>query len=156
MERNLAQDEVISKIEGQLIVVACPGSGKTTTLLRRIDHIVHVEGIAPEHILMITFTSAAAKEMRSRYERDYEKNGVTFCTIHSLCMAILRKFRGLSNDAILVDASDYFFEMLRFNNKVNDKADFIKNLLTDISVVKNNFLDYKEYQPKCSADKSLF
>lgn len=156
MERNLAQDEVISKIEGQLIVVACPGSGKTTTLLRRIDHIVHAEGISPEHILMITFTSAAAKEMRTRYERDYEKNGVTFCTIHSLCMAILRKFRGLSNDAILVDASDYLFEMLRFNNKVNDKADFIKTLMTDISVVKNNFLDYKEYQPKCSADKSLF
>ena len=156
MEKNLAQDEVIQKIEGQLIVVACPGSGKTTTLLRRIDHMVHGKGIAPEHILMITFTSAAAKEMRTRYERDYEKNGVTFCTIHSLCMAILRKFRGLSNEAILVDASDFFFDALRFDNRINDKADFIKMLMTDISVVKNNFLDYRAYQPRCSKENELF
>ena len=41
MENNKAQDRVIGKTEGQLIVVACPGSGKTTTLLRRIDHMVH-------------------------------------------------------------------------------------------------------------------
>ena len=110
MENNKAQDRVIGKTEGQLIVVACPGSGKTTTLLRRIDHMVHDRGIEPEHILMITFTSAAAKEMRTRYERDYEKNGVTFCTIHSLCMAILRKFKSLNNESILVDASDFFYE----------------------------------------------
>lgn len=156
MEKNSAQDEVIQKIEGQLIVVACPGSGKTTTLLRRIDHMVHGKGIAPEHIMMITFTSAAAKEMRTRYERDYEKNDVTFCTIHSLCMAILRKFRGLSNESILTDATDFFFEAIRFDNKINDKADFIKMLMTDISVVNNNFLDYKNYQPRCSNEKETF
>ncbi len=156
MENNKAQDRVIGKTEGQLIVVACPGSGKTTTLLRRIDHMVHDRGIEPEHILMITFTSAAAKEMRTRYERDYEKNGVTFCTIHSLCMAILRKFKSLNNESILVDASDFFYEKLRYNNIINDKTDFIKTLMTDISVVKNNFLDYREYLPKCSNDKVLF
>lgn len=49
MENNKAQDRVIGKTEGQLIVVACPGSGKTTTLLRRIDHMVHDRGI--EHDL---------------------------------------------------------------------------------------------------------
>lgn len=60
MEHNKAQEKVISTIEGQMIVIACPGSGKTTTLLKRIDHMVH-SGIDPENILMITFTSAAAK-----------------------------------------------------------------------------------------------
>ena len=156
MEKNIAQEEVVRKTEGQLIVVACPGSGKTTTLLRRIDHMIREDGVDPEHILMITFTSAAAKEMRARYEKDYNKDGVTFCTIHSLCMAILRKFRGLKNEQILVDASEYFFERLRYDEKINDKADFVKTLLTDISVVKNNFLDYREFQPKCTSDKSLF
>ena len=61
MEHNKAQEKVISTIEGQMIVIGCPGSGKTTTLLKRIDHMVH-SGIDPENILMIIFTSAAAKE----------------------------------------------------------------------------------------------
>lgn len=38
MEKNIAQEEVIQTVEGQLIVIACPGSGKTTTLVRRIHH----------------------------------------------------------------------------------------------------------------------
>lgn len=55
MEHNEAQEKVINTIEGQMIVIACPGSGKTTTLLKRIDHMVH-SGIDPKNILMINNT----------------------------------------------------------------------------------------------------
>lgn len=156
MEENKAQEEAIQTIEGQMIVVACPGSGKTTTLVRRIHHMTEACNIAPEHILMITFTAAAAREMRSRYQKQYGKDEVTFCTIHSLCLAILRKFQGISNDSILTDARQFFYERLRRESGINDKDNFIKLLQTDISVVKNNSLLLSEYKPQCCEDQQLF
>ena len=71
MIANKAQEKVIETINGQLIVIACPGSGKTTTLVRRIHHMVADCEIDSSHILMITFTNAAAKEM---------KRDITKCT----------------------------------------------------------------------------
>ena len=96
MLENKAQEEVINTVGGQLIVVACPGSGKTTTLLRRINHMVSGCGISPENILMITFTNAAAKEMKERYRKQYGPDEVTFSTIHSLCLAILNNSEALA------------------------------------------------------------
>lgn len=49
-----------------------------------------------------------------------------FCTIHSLCLAILRKFQGISNDSILTDARQFFYERLRNEREINDKENFIK------------------------------
>lgn len=156
MQENKAQERVIQTIEGQMIVVACPGSGKTTTLVRRIHHMVSECDIPSEHILMITFTAAAAKEMKERYQKLYGRDEVTFSTIHALCMAILRKFRGLTNDDLLVDSRDFFFSQLRNVKKINDKAEFIKMCQTDISVIKNNSLDPETYTPKCCDDAGLF
>lgn len=156
MRENKAQEEVVKTVEGQLIVVACPGSGKTTTLLRRINHMVSDCGINPENILMVTFTNAAAKEMRERYRGQYGVCGVTFSTIHSLCMAILKKFRGLTNDAILTDPQSFFYETISKRQDINDKGDFIKTLLTDISVLKNNSISLDEFSPTCCDNKLLF
>lgn len=156
MLKNTAQEEVINTTEGQLIVVACPGSGKTTTLLRRINHMISDCAINPENILMITFTNAAAKEMRERYLKQYGNDPVTFSTIHSMCLAILKKFRGLTNDSILSDQQSYFYEVLMKHREINDKGDFVKMILTDISVLKNNRLDLKDFTQKCCDDKALF
>lgn len=156
MHENKAQEEVIQTIEGQLIVIACPGSGKTTTMVRRIHHMTVECGIPSEHILMITFTSAAAKEMKERYQKQYGNDDVTFCTIHSLCLAILRKFRGLTNENIINDAYTFFYEQLKRNKEIRDKDEFIKLLITDISVVKNNSLDMNTFTPLCTDDKVLF
>ena len=118
MIANKAQEKVIETIDGQLIVIACPGSGKTTTLVRRIHHMVADCEIDSSHILMITFTNAAAKEMKERYQKMYGQDEVTFCTIHSLCLAILKKFCGLTNDNILSDAQEFFFQALRGTSKL--------------------------------------
>ena len=66
MEKNNAQEEIIHTVNGQLLVVACPGSGKTTTLLRRIHYMINEAKIPAQQILMVTFSSAAAKEMKTR------------------------------------------------------------------------------------------
>ena len=158
MEKNIAQEEVIRTVEGQLIVIACPGSGKTTTLVRRIHHMTTECQIDSGNILMITFTSAAAKEMKERYQKMYGKDEVTFCTIHALCLAILQKFRSFTNDSILSDARGFFYDALRGNKKINagDKEEFIKGLQTDISVLKNSGFTMEEFSPTCCDDKVLF
>ena len=141
MEKNIAQEEVIRTVEGQLIVIACPGSGKTTTLVRRIHHMTTECQIDSGNILMITFTSAAAKEMKERYQKMYGKDEVTFCTIHALCLAILRKFRSFTNDSILSDARGFFYDALRGNKKINagDKEEF-----------EELYQKYEEYKEQCN------
>lgn len=157
MQKNKAQEKVISRINGQMIVIACPGSGKTTTILRRIRHMTADEGIAPESVLMVTFTKAAADEMKERYARQYGgAGGVTFCTIHALCLALLKKFGGLSKEGVLANPGDVLFDLLRYNRDINDRGKFIQDALTDISRVKNGYYVLEDYEPKCTNDRELF
>lgn len=157
MKKNEAQERVINKINGQMIVIACPGSGKTTTILRRIRHMTADEGIDPESVLMVTFTKAAADEMKERYMRQYGgAGGVTFCTIHALCLAVLKKFGGLTKESVLANPGDILFDILRYNRDINDKGKFIQDALTDISRIKNGYHVLEDYAPECTNDKKLF
>lgn len=88
MEKNIAQEKAIQMIEGQVLLISCPGSGKTTTMIRRIKAMIDA-GIDSSGIVMVTFTDAAAAEMRERFFNQYGTCGATFCTIHSLCLSIL-------------------------------------------------------------------
>ena len=155
MEKNKAQEEVINTSKGQSIVVACPGSGKTTSMLRRINRMVE-KGIPENEILMVTFTASAAKEMKDRYNKQYGKSMVTFCTIHSLCLSILIKFAGLDRSKIFTDTFGYFVEKARYLHQINDKNEFVKGLILEMSVVKNNDINISRYTPKCCEDKDLF
>ena len=87
---NEAQEEAIRTIDGPVIIVSCPGSGKTTTLVRRIHHMIE-SGIPPAKILMVTFTRDAARGMQEKYAALFGTNpGIQFATIHSLCFNILK------------------------------------------------------------------
>ena len=98
---NEEQQKAIETIKGQLILVACPGSGKTTTLLGRIHEMIQ-QGVPAENILMVTFTTAAAGEMKQRFWKKYAEDGmVTFCTIHSFCLATLKKFAHFDAECVL-------------------------------------------------------
>ena len=68
MAFNQAQLRAISHKEGPMMVLAGPGSGKTTVIVNRIQALISA-GTGPEQILVITFTRAAAKEMEERYQR---------------------------------------------------------------------------------------
>lgn len=132
MEKNNAQEEIIHTVNGQLLVVACPGSGKTTTLLRRIHYMINEAKIPAQQILMVTFSSAAAKEMKTRYQKKFGMDAVTFSTIHSMCMSILKKFGGYTKESILSDPREYFYEVLRKQKGINDINEFITGLITEI------------------------
>lgn len=157
MQKNEAQERVISNIDGQMIVIACPGSGKTTTILRRIHHMVDEKGIDPAKILMITFTKAAADEMKSRYNKVYgPANGITFCTIHALCLALLKKFEEFSNESVLSNPGDILFDIIHNSRDINDKAKFVQDGLMDISRLKNSYTPLSQFRPTCCNAKEVF
>lgn len=142
-----------------MILIACPGSGKTTTLLRRIHHMVADCGIPADQILMITFTRAAAAHMREQYLREYgASGGVTFSTIHALCNATLRKFRGVTPDQILSEGEirEFLRDRVRRSSSINDKDEFISDFLTDLTVMRNNRISASDFVPACTKDVKMF
>ena len=86
---NEQQQAVVDSTADRLLVLAGAGSGKTHTMLERINKIVS-DGISPTSILVLTFTNAAAFEMRDRYKRSHsEKIIPEFRTFHSFCYHLL-------------------------------------------------------------------
>ena len=154
---NEEQQKAIETIKGQLILVACPGSGKTTTLLGRIHEMIQ-QGVPAENILMVTFTTAAAGEMKQRFWKKYAEDGmVTFCTIHSFCLATLKKFAHFDAECVLAtgDIYEFFFQQLVRHKEIVDKVEYIKALLLDIAVCKNSMCPLAQFEPNCG-EKELF
>ncbi|MEA1959908.1 MAG: ATP-dependent helicase [Bacillota bacterium] len=94
---NLTEDQkrAILHDQGPLLLLAVPGAGKTTVLTIRIAYLILVRGAVPERILCLTFSRAAAKEMRERFAqnfRDRIKGQVHFSTIHSFAYTVVREY----------------------------------------------------------------
>jgi len=90
---NVPQREAITHFQGPAMVIAGPGSGKTTVIINRILYLIQEKGVSPSNIVVITFTKAAAKEMQERFEAlSPSDNKVTFATFHSLFFSILSYF----------------------------------------------------------------
>ncbi len=108
---NPRQKEAATYLDSHLRIIAGAGSGKTRVLTYRIAYLIEEVGIEPRHILAITFTNKAANEMKERVIGllgDYA-GGSLLCTIHSLCVRILRQnIRALNypNNFIIMDEED--------------------------------------------------
>lgn len=92
-ETNLftkAQERAISHFQGPCLVLAGPGSGKTKVITHRVAHLIEIQKIPPEHILTITFTKAAATEMKERFFVLSPNANSLFCTFHSCFYYILK------------------------------------------------------------------
>ena len=89
---NEAQTKAICHKNGPAMVLAGPGSGKTLVITRRVEYLIKKYGVRPEQILVITFTKAAAKEMRERFARipKDDRFPVTFGTFHGIYYGILK------------------------------------------------------------------
>lgn len=89
---NEEQIKPVLETEGAVLVLAGAGSGKTRVLTSRIAYLVEEKGVSPRAILAITFTNKAANEMKERLSRILDTSGMWVCTIHSMCVRILRDF----------------------------------------------------------------
>lgn len=97
---NTAQQEAVRHETGPMLVLAGPGSGKTTVLLCRISRLLERGLAKPQEILALTFSKAAAEEMKSRFEKLNGSNRVSFGTFHSIFFRILRSRYGWNVEQI--------------------------------------------------------
>ena len=90
LKPNAKQQECIDNIEGKYLVLAGPGTGKTFTMIQRIKSMIE-RGVAPEKILCLTFSDAAANEVKTRLENELKKAdvGVNVYTYHGFCNEII-------------------------------------------------------------------
>lgn len=119
---NEQQTAAVQAVDGPVLVLAGPGSGKTRVLTRRIAHLIDGAGVAPWNIIAVTFTNKAAREMRDRVEAMFEQRfgpptpgqpprlgGLTIGTFHSIGARILRVETdavGFQRNWVIYDSSD--------------------------------------------------
>ena len=89
---NDEQIKPVLQTEGAVLVLAGAGSGKTRVLTSRIAYLVEEKNVPPQAILAITFTNKAANEMKERLSKIVDVSRSWVCTIHSMCVRILRTY----------------------------------------------------------------
>ena len=130
------------------MVLAGPGSGKTFVITHRIKYLIEGPGINPAHILVVTFSRAAAKEMKDRFEKLYSKSPVTFGTFHSVFFNLLKTAYGFSSEQIASDELRYTLikELIKRNSIENEDINTLAgNLLNEIALVKQDNISIKNY-----------
>lgn len=160
MSLSQAQNQAITHREGPCMVLAGPGSGKTFTITRRIEHLIRAHQVKPEEILVITFTKAAANEMRNRFRDLMGKggSGVTFGTFHGVYYGILKWAYKLQAESILSEEEKIRIlgEVLKKEQiDVGDEKEFLQAVISEISLVKNNRENPETYQA-ASCDLPVF
>lgn len=158
---NPQQIQAVTAPAGPILVLAGPGSGKTSVLTHRIAYRVLHDGIPPQNILAVTFTNKAAREMRERVVRllntssDSTLNArhATLGTFHSIAARILRREANLlpvSVDFAIFDQSDQVSLIRRILKKQNiDNKKFpARGILANISAAKSEMIEPEQYSPK--------
>jgi DNA helicase-2/ATP-dependent DNA helicase PcrA len=130
---NPAQRQAVETIEGPLLILAGPGSGKTRVIVHRVAYLIKVCGIKPHRIMAVTFTNKAAREMKERLEQllGQEVEALTLGTFHAICARILRqegKAIGLEPRFVIYDEED--------------QLNLVKQALQELN------LDPKQYSPR--------
>ncbi|MBO6260571.1 MAG: ATP-dependent helicase [Lachnospiraceae bacterium] len=159
-QMNNEQRRAVMHLDGPMMVLAGPGSGKTFVITRRIRNMIQ-SGIAPESILVITFTKAAAVEMQERFESlmDDEISGVTFGTFHGIYFNFLKKSLGYSASDIVTEKEKRRFikEALSSYPMVNADDFTMTYLLDSFSKIKNDGIEPERYESPCRlVDKENF
>ena len=142
------QKKAIEHGEGPLMVLAGPGSGKTFVITHRIKYLIEGPGINPAYILVVTFSRAAAKEMKDRFEKLCKKSLVTFGTFHSVFFNLLKTAYGFSSEQIASDELRYTLikELIKRNAIENEDINTLAgNLLNEIALVKQDNISIKNY-----------
>lgn len=150
MEKNQAQEEAISHKDGPLLVLAGPGSGKTLVITERTKHLIKTHKISENRILVITFTKAAAVEMKNRFLRLMGQNRtvVSFGTFHGIFFSILKRAYGFTAKNIVseearIQALNEIIHRQRLEEA--DEKEFVSDLISEISLVKGNMIDLNNY-----------
>ena len=155
LKLNRQQEEAVRSVEGNVLLLAVPGSGKTTVLVARLGCDLYCLGVAPENILTMTYTVAAAADMRKRFVSLFGEelsDRLAFRTINGVCARIIRQYeqsRGTTAFELLSDESRIAAMLGDICRGVLNEypADSdIKAIRTKITYVKNMCLKPEEIE----------
>jgi len=150
MSLNKSQLEAANFGRGPCITLAGPGSGKTTVITNRIYNLIANQGVNPSNILVITFTKAAALEMKERFVCMCKNitYPVTFGTFHAVFFKILRYAYNYNASNILreEDKKQFFKQAVNSHSlEIDDESEFLQNIESEISKIKNEQIDIHNY-----------
>ena len=146
MNLNSSQMEAVRHLEGPLMVLAGPGSGKTTVITYRALQLIKEGGVPPRQILVITFSKAAAIEMESRFmsaSKAVKAEACIFGTFHGIFFRVLRKRYGYGLEQVLQENDRR--EMIRRLLDFEADEDMLMAIRSEISLVKNELHDLQYY-----------
>ncbi len=163
---NTSQKEAIAHGSGPCLVLAGPGSGKTAVITERVKHLITELHVKPTNILVITFTKAAASEMKERFyklmsEATGEVSGfgqypVTFGTFHAVFFQILKHAYNYNANNIIREEQKYNCMkelVIKQRLEYEDETEFVTSVLGEISMVKNTGVDLVHfYSTTCAAE----
>jgi len=179
MKFNDSQISAISHKEGPMLVLAGPGSGKTATLVERTKNLIINHGVSPSNILVVTFTKAAAQEMKQRFQNEIEvwrkgakkqncnESGkanyvgnsmpqVTFGTFHAIFFMVLKLAYNYNSSNIV--SEDTRRQIVReavqkHGLEFRDENELISGILGEISMIKNSRISLEHfYSTQCGED----
>lgn len=149
IQLNRQQSEAVRSVDGPVLLLAVPGSGKTTVLITRLGYMIYCAGIVPEKILTITYTVATARDMKSRFctyfGEEFDKR-LEFRTINGICAKIIQYFGRMKGETpfSLVTENEYIMKLLSdiFRRVENDYAteSDLKSICGMITYIKNGML----------------
>jgi DNA helicase-2/ATP-dependent DNA helicase PcrA len=147
-----AQREAVLHVDGPLLILAGPGSGKTRVITQRIAHLLE-QGIPARQILALTFTNKAADEMRARIELLAPQQSVATGTFHRFCARLLRKyasFVGLEANYTIYDTEESQKALCRAIAELKIDATLFTpdSMAAAISWAKNNLVTSQQYEPR--------
>ncbi|KOF12190.1 helicase UvrD [Planococcus glaciei] len=153
VELNKIQRKAVERTEGPLLLLACPGSGKTTTMIMRVGYLIEEKKVQPHRIKAITFSKASAIDMQERYKRFFPKLApVDFSTIHSLAFQITREYFAESRYVMIEGSESHGLHKKRllremFETEVGEPItdDQLDELTSFISFVKNKMTPREQW-----------
>ena len=154
---NEVQQQAVLATEGPLLLLACPGSGKTTTMIMRIGYLIEEKNIDPRRIKAITFSRASARDMTERYTKFFPaQEPVDFSTIHSLAFTIARSYLTKSGTTFeliegggkgrqSINKSFLLKGLYKEVLKEDCTEDELSSLSTFISSIKNRMIPFDDW-----------
>lgn len=152
---NPQQTEAVRSTDGPVLLLAVPGSGKTTVLVTRLGYMIYGMGIAPERILTVTYTVAAARDMAGRFCAvfgDELRRRLEFRTINGICAKVIQYYGNLIGKVPFSLATDN--ELLsklladifrRIQESYATESD-LQGIRTAITYIKNRMLTEEEIE----------